>query len=52
MALQFPDIDPVILVGPLSVRWYGLMYLIGFALAMWLANRQAESQTQVGQKNK
>ena len=43
MALQFPDIDPVIFsVGPLSVRWYGLMYLIGFALAMWLANRQAE----------
>tara|TARA_B100002049_G_scaffold216185_1_gene181984 strand:- start:3724 stop:4527 length:804 start_codon:yes stop_codon:yes gene_type:complete len=42
MALQFPDIDPVIFsVGPLSVRWYGLMYLIGFALAMWLANRQA-----------
>ncbi|MEC8208667.1 MAG: prolipoprotein diacylglyceryl transferase, partial [Pseudomonadota bacterium] len=40
---QFPDIDPVIFsVGPLSVRWYGLMYLIGFALAMWLANRQAE----------
>mgnify|MGYP001322577148 FL=1 len=43
MALQFPEIDPVIFsVGPLSVRWYGLMYLIGFALAMWLANRQAE----------
>ena len=43
MALQFPDIDPVIFsVGPLSVRWYGLMYLIGFALALWLANRQAE----------
>ncbi|MEM7390066.1 MAG: prolipoprotein diacylglyceryl transferase, partial [Pseudomonadota bacterium] len=41
--LQFPDIDPVIFsVGPLSVRWYGLMYLIGFALAMWLANRQTE----------
>ncbi len=42
MALEFPQIDPVIVtLGPLSVRWYGLMYLIGFALAMWLANRQA-----------
>ncbi len=42
MALEFPQIDPVIFeVGPLAVRWYGLMYLVGFVLAMWLANRQA-----------
>jgi phosphatidylglycerol---prolipoprotein diacylglyceryl transferase len=42
MALEFPQIDPIIFsVGPLSVRWYGLMYLIGFAFAMWFANRQA-----------
>ena len=51
MALQFPDIDPVIFsVGPLSVRWYGLMYLIGFALAMWLANRQAAKPNSGGTK--
>ncbi|MGS0534901.1 prolipoprotein diacylglyceryl transferase [Pseudoalteromonas sp. SaAl2] len=43
MALEFPQIDPIIFtVGPLSVRWYGLMYLIGFAFAMWWANRQAQ----------
>ncbi|MBE0363775.1 phosphatidylglycerol:prolipoprotein diacylglycerol transferase [Pseudoalteromonas ulvae UL12] len=42
MALAFPEIDPIIFsIGPLSVRWYGMMYLIGFACAMWLANRQA-----------
>ena len=42
MALEYPEIDPIIFtVGPLSVRWYGLMYLIGFAFAMWWANRQA-----------
>lgn len=42
MALQFPQIDPIIFsIGPLSVRWYGLMYLIGFAFAMWFANRKA-----------
>jgi len=42
MALEFPQIDPIIFsIGPLSVRWYGLMYLIGFAFAMWFANRQA-----------
>lgn len=42
MALEFPQIDPIIFeIGPLAVRWYGLMYLIGFALAMYIANRQA-----------
>ncbi len=39
----FPEIDPVIFsIGDFSVRWYGLMYLIGFASAMWLANRYAD----------
>ncbi|WP_105168830.1 prolipoprotein diacylglyceryl transferase [Pseudoalteromonas sp. T1lg23B] len=43
MALQFPQIDPIIFsIGPLSVRWYGVMYLIGFLFAMWMANKQAE----------
>ncbi|MFC3031871.1 prolipoprotein diacylglyceryl transferase [Pseudoalteromonas fenneropenaei] len=43
MAWQFPEIDPVIFsIGPLSVRWYGLMYLIGFVFAMWYANREAQ----------
>jgi len=41
--LTFPNIDPVLLeLGPLKVRWYGLMYLIGFLFAMWLANRRAD----------
>jgi phosphatidylglycerol:prolipoprotein diacylglycerol transferase len=30
--ITFPQIDPVIFsIGPLAVRWYGLMYLLGFA---------------------
>ncbi len=30
--IPFPQIDPVIFrIGPLAVRWYGLMYLLGFA---------------------
>ncbi|MDO6840127.1 prolipoprotein diacylglyceryl transferase [Paraglaciecola chathamensis] len=34
----FPQIDPIIFsIGPLSLRWYGLMYLVGFAAAFWLA---------------
>ncbi|MBA4394982.1 MAG: prolipoprotein diacylglyceryl transferase, partial [Desulfobacca sp.] len=29
--LPFPNIDPVLVAfGPLQVRWYGLMYLLGF----------------------
>ena len=37
--LVHPQFDPVaIQLGPLAVRWYGLMYLIGFGL-FWLAGR-------------
>jgi len=35
--LTYHQIDPVIFrIGPLAVRWYGLMYLIGFAAAYFL----------------
>ena len=41
--LTYPEIDPIIFaLGPLKVRWYGLMYVIGFLLAWWLARRRAE----------
>jgi phosphatidylglycerol:prolipoprotein diacylglycerol transferase len=37
--LIHPQIDPVaIALGPLAIRWYGLMYLIGFAMAFMLAH--------------
>ena len=37
--LIHPQFDPVALqLGPLAVRWYGLMYLVGFAL-IWAAGR-------------
>ncbi len=39
----FPQIDPVIVeLGPLALRWYGVMYLLGFLAAMWLLNRHAD----------
>ncbi len=35
--LNFPEINPVALkIGVISVRWYGLMYLIGFYLTYYL----------------
>ena len=37
--LVHPQFDPVaIQIGPIAIHWYGLMYLIGFAL-VWLAGR-------------
>ena len=46
--LTYPDIDPIIFaLGPLKVRWYGLMYVIGFLLAWWLARRRAEKSWSV-----
>ncbi|OOE97917.1 prolipoprotein diacylglyceryl transferase [Salinivibrio sp. IB643] len=38
----FPSIDPILIeLGPIAVRWYGLMYLLGFVFALWLANHRA-----------
>jgi len=40
--MLYPDIDPVALaLGPLRIRWYGLMYLVGFAAAWWLGRLRA-----------
>jgi phosphatidylglycerol---prolipoprotein diacylglyceryl transferase len=41
--MLYPDIDPIALqLGPLAVRWYGLMYLVGFALAWALGRYRAQ----------
>ena len=38
----FPEIDPVIFgLGPLKIRWYGLMYVLGFLFTWWLAKRRS-----------
>ena len=35
--LVHPQFDPIAIhLGPLAVRWYGLMYLLGFALFILL----------------
>ena len=40
--LQYPSIDPIIFsVGPISLRWYGMMYLLGFIAAYLLGRRRA-----------
>jgi phosphatidylglycerol:prolipoprotein diacylglycerol transferase len=40
--LVHPDFNPVAFrIGPLAVRWYGLMYLVGFLLFGWLGRVRA-----------
>ncbi|MDX3775537.1 prolipoprotein diacylglyceryl transferase [Chromatiaceae bacterium AAb-1] len=40
--ITFPEIDPVMFsIGPVSIHWYGVMYLVAFAIAWWLASRAA-----------
>ncbi len=40
--LIHPQFDPVAFsLGPVAVRWYGLMYLAGFALFWWLGRLRA-----------
>jgi phosphatidylglycerol:prolipoprotein diacylglycerol transferase len=50
--LTYPSIDPVIVsVGPFAIRWYGLMYVIGFAVAWVLARRRAADPASSWQPN-
>jgi len=40
--LVHPQFDPVaIAIGPIAIRWYGLMYLVAFMLFMWLGRIRA-----------
>ncbi|WP_028895459.1 prolipoprotein diacylglyceryl transferase [Syntrophorhabdus aromaticivorans] len=43
--IQYPNIDPVIFrIGPLALRWYGLMYVFGFASSYLLAVHQLKKK--------
>ncbi|CRK85532.1 Prolipoprotein diacylglyceryl transferase [Candidatus Providencia siddallii] len=40
--LKFPDISPIMFsFGPISLHWYGFMYLLSFLFALWFANHNA-----------
>ena len=52
--LQYPEFDPVALpefdpvplrIGPVAIHWYGLMYLVGFALVTCLRRRIQSGHT-------
>lgn len=42
-----PEFDPVALaLGPVAIRWYGLMYLLAFVSFMWLGRRRIRQDPQ------
>ena len=41
--IPYPNINPVLIqVGPLQVRWYGLMYILGFVIGYAILKKRAE----------
>lgn len=43
LQLQFPEIDPVFLrLGPVQLRWYGLMYMVSFIVGYFVLKRLAK----------
>ncbi len=43
--ISYPKIDPeIVRIGPFAVRWYGVMYLIGFASSYLLVNYQIKKK--------
>jgi phosphatidylglycerol---prolipoprotein diacylglyceryl transferase len=47
--LVHPNFDPVALqLGPVAIRWYGLMYLLAFVLFVWLGKVRARRNLLTG----
>src|SRR4029450_7317968 len=45
LQLQFPNISPVFLqLGPIQLRWYGLMYMISFIVGYFVMKRLAKKK--------
>jgi phosphatidylglycerol:prolipoprotein diacylglycerol transferase len=41
VTIPFPHISPVIIeIGPLALRWYGVMYAVGYTLGYFLARQR------------
>lgn len=45
LQLRYPEIDPVFFrMGPLELRWYGLMYMLAFVVGYFILKRWAKSK--------
>lgn len=41
--MQYPSIDPIaISLGPLSIHWYALSYMVGIGAVWWLTSQRAK----------
>lgn len=41
--IHLPYIDPIVFsIGPISLHWYGVMYLLGFFFADWLGKKRIQ----------
>ncbi|MDB5096739.1 MAG: lgt [Cyanobacteria bacterium RYN_339] len=40
--IAFPNIDPVLHLGPLNIRWYAMMYILGFAVTYFVIEKRAK----------
>ncbi len=48
-----PQFDPIALqLGPLAIRWYGLMYLLAFASVLLLGRYRIKTQPKLGWSNR
>ncbi len=50
--IPYPRLDPTIIeIGPLALRWYGLMYLLGFVASYILVKKQIREEYRHGLVN-
>src|SRR5438128_4410928 len=43
LTIPYPNIDPVFLrLGPVQLRWYGLMYMLSFIIGFFVLRRYAK----------
>lgn len=44
MTIPYPQIPPeIVRIGPVALRWYGVMYIVGYVVGHWLATRRIAS---------
>src|SRR5438046_4821619 len=41
MTIPYPRISPdIVHLGPFALRWYGVMYVVGYVVGVWIARRR------------
>jgi len=51
--ISYPDINPEIFrIGPIAIRWYGLMYAVGFATSYVLVKYQIKKKSKIPSRMK